>query len=43
MNTAYRSRVACVHGRPRQQFVAHTKAELVKWAQVIKRSGARID
>jgi len=30
-------------GNTRQQFAAHIKAELVKWAQVIKRSGARID
>jgi len=30
-------------GNTRQQFAAHIKAELVKWAQVIKQSGARID
>ena len=30
-------------GSTREQFTAHIKSELVKWAQVIKRSGARID
>jgi tripartite-type tricarboxylate transporter receptor subunit TctC len=30
-------------GGSRQQFGAYIKAELVKWADVIKRSGARID
>jgi tripartite-type tricarboxylate transporter receptor subunit TctC len=30
-------------GNTRQQFGAYIKAELVKWADVIKRSGARID
>jgi tripartite-type tricarboxylate transporter receptor subunit TctC len=30
-------------GGSRQQFAAYIKAELVKWADVIKRSGARID
>ncbi len=30
-------------GNTRQQFAAHIKVELVKWAQVIKQSGARID
>ena len=30
-------------GNSRQQFAAYIKAELVKWADVIKRSGARID
>jgi tripartite-type tricarboxylate transporter receptor subunit TctC len=30
-------------GNTRQQFAAYIKAELVKWADVIKRSGARID
>jgi tripartite-type tricarboxylate transporter receptor subunit TctC len=30
-------------GGTRQQFADHIKSELVKWAQVIKRSGARID
>ncbi len=30
-------------GNSRQQFAAYIKAELLKWADVIKRSGARID
>ena len=30
-------------GNSRQQFAAHIKADLAKWAQVIKQSGARID
>lgn len=30
-------------GNSRQQFAAHITADLAKWAQVIKRSGARID
>ena len=30
-------------GGSRQQFAAYIKTELVKWADVIKRSGARID
>ncbi len=30
-------------GNSRQQFSAYIKAELVKWADVIKRSGARIE
>ena len=30
-------------GNTRQQFSAYIKTELVKWADVIKRSGARID
>jgi tripartite-type tricarboxylate transporter receptor subunit TctC len=30
-------------GGTRQQFADHIKSELVKWALVIKRSGARID
>ncbi len=30
-------------GSSRQQFAAYIKTELVKWADVIKRSGARID
>ncbi len=30
-------------GNTRQQFAAYIKTELVKWADVIKRSGARID
>ena len=30
-------------GNTRQQFAAHIRSELVKWAQVIKQSGARID
>jgi tripartite-type tricarboxylate transporter receptor subunit TctC len=30
-------------GNARQQFAAYIKAELVKWADVIRRSGARID
>ena len=30
-------------GSTRQEFAAYIKAELVKWANVIKRSGARID
>jgi tripartite-type tricarboxylate transporter receptor subunit TctC len=30
-------------GNTRQQFAAYIKADLVKWADVIKRSGARID
>jgi len=30
-------------GNSRQQFAAHIKADLAKWAQVIRRSGARID
>ena len=30
-------------GNSRQQFAAYIKSELVKWADVIKRSGARID
>lgn len=30
-------------GNTREQFTAHIKSELVKWAKVIKQSGARID
>jgi tripartite-type tricarboxylate transporter receptor subunit TctC len=30
-------------GNSRQQFAAYVKAELVKWADVVKRSGARIE
>jgi len=30
-------------GNSRQQFTAHIKTELAKWAKVIKQSGARID
>jgi len=30
-------------GNSRQQFAAYIKAELVKWADVVKRSGARIE
>ncbi len=30
-------------GNTRREFAAYIKAELVKWADVIKRSGARID
>ena len=30
-------------GNTRQQFAAYIKSELLKWADVIKRSGARID
>ncbi|MEK7231567.1 MAG: tripartite tricarboxylate transporter substrate binding protein [Pseudomonadota bacterium] len=30
-------------GSTREQFTAHIKSELVKWAKVIKQSGARID
>ena len=30
-------------GNSRQQFAAYIKIELVKWADVVKRSGARID
>jgi tripartite-type tricarboxylate transporter receptor subunit TctC len=30
-------------GNSREQFAAYIKSELVKWAQVIKQSGARID
>jgi tripartite-type tricarboxylate transporter receptor subunit TctC len=30
-------------GNTRQQFAAHIKAELAKWAEVIKRLGTRID
>jgi tripartite-type tricarboxylate transporter receptor subunit TctC len=30
-------------GGTRQQFAAHIKTEIAKWAEVIKRSGARID
>jgi tripartite-type tricarboxylate transporter receptor subunit TctC len=30
-------------GSTRQQFAAHIKTELAKWAKVIKQSGARID
>ena len=30
-------------GNSRQQFAAYIKTELVKWADVVKRSGARID
>ena len=30
-------------GNTRQQFAAHIKSELTKWADVIKRLGTRID
>ncbi len=30
-------------GNTRAQFAAHIKTELVKWANVVKQSGARID
>jgi tripartite-type tricarboxylate transporter receptor subunit TctC len=30
-------------GSSRPQFAAYIKAELVKWADVVRRSGARID
>ena len=30
-------------GSTREQFAAHVKAEIAKWADVIKRSGARVD
>jgi tripartite-type tricarboxylate transporter receptor subunit TctC len=30
-------------GNSREQFAAYIKSELVKWAKVIKQSGARID
>ena len=30
-------------GNTRQQFAVHIKAELAKWAEVIKRLGTRID
>jgi tripartite-type tricarboxylate transporter receptor subunit TctC len=30
-------------GNSRQQFAAYIKSELVKWADVVKRSGARIE
>jgi len=30
-------------GSTREQFSAHIKSELVKWAKIIKQSGARID
>jgi tripartite-type tricarboxylate transporter receptor subunit TctC len=30
-------------GSSREQFAAYIKVELVKWAKVIKASGARVD
>jgi tripartite-type tricarboxylate transporter receptor subunit TctC len=30
-------------GSTREQFTAHIKTEIAKWAKVIKQSGARID
>jgi tripartite-type tricarboxylate transporter receptor subunit TctC len=30
-------------GSTREQFAAHIKAEIAKWARVIKQSGARIE
>ena len=30
-------------GSTRDQFAAHVKSELAKWAKVIKQSGARVD
>jgi len=30
-------------GGSREQFSAHIKSEIVKWAKVIKQSGAKVD
>ena len=30
-------------GSTREQFAAHIKSEITKWAKVIKQSGARVD
>jgi tripartite-type tricarboxylate transporter receptor subunit TctC len=30
-------------GSSREQFAAHIKSEITKWAKVIKLSGARVD
>lgn len=30
-------------GNTRQQFAAHIKSEITKWAKVLRQSGARVD